>query len=160
VAWTGTPEVAGSDEEDKMDLPQLIETISQVSPNDTFAAVSGLMFERKTKIAAVIQDRKVLGFVAESEITRRGAVPGLETSALRASDVMITSVEEMLASTPVIDAARAMRSRRIQYLALVDDGGDFVGIVTLRRVLFEVMDELDLKVDNLERELMADGPGG
>jgi CBS domain-containing protein len=143
-----------------MDLIQLVETVSEVSPNAPFATVSGLTSEGKLKFAAVVHNRKILGFISASEIARRGAVPGLDTATLRATDVMNDVVEKMLASTPVIDAAREMRSRRIQYLALVGDDGNFLGVVTLRRVLFEVMDELDLKVDNLERELMADGPGG
>jgi CBS domain-containing protein len=143
-----------------MDLSELIETVSEVAPDDTFAAVLGVMSERQAKVAAVIQDRKVLGIIAEPDIARYRAILGPETSALRARDVMTAPVERALVSTSVMDAASGMRWRRTQYLALVDEGGDFVGMVTLRGVLFEVMDELDLKVDDLERELMADGPGG
>ncbi len=143
-----------------MDLTQLTETISEVSPDDTFTAVEELMSERQAKISVVIQEGKVLGIIVAAEIARYRAMPELDTSVLRASEVMAAPVETTLASTPVIDAAREMRSRRIPYLALVDEGGAFEGLVTLRRVLFEVVDELDLKVDALERELMADGPGG
>jgi CBS domain-containing protein len=143
-----------------MDLPQLIETVAEVSPEAPFDSVLRTMLDRKVKLAAVIENRKILGVVAETDIVRRKASPQGELSGLRARDVMTTPVEQMLASSLVLDAAHAMRPRRLQFLALVDERGDFVGLVTLRRVLFEVMDELDLKVDNLERELMADGPGG
>lgn len=143
-----------------MDLRELSETAPEVAADDTLAAVLGLMSEQKANLAAVLEGRKFLGMIGEPDIARHGAIPELDVSPLRARDVMTATVETMLASTPVIDAARVMRERRLQYLALMDEQGDFVGMVTLRRVLFEVMDELDLKVDNLERELMADGPGG
>lgn len=143
-----------------MDLPQLTETISEVSPDDTFAVVEQRMSERQAKITVVIHNGTALGIIAARDIARHKAIPGRDMSVLLAREVMSAPVETMLASTPVIDAAHDMRSRRIQYLALVNDTGAFEGLVTLRRVLFDVMDELDLKVDNLERELMADGPGG
>jgi CBS domain-containing protein len=143
-----------------MDLPQLTETVAEVTPDEPFDSVQRLMSARQAKVAAVIQDRKILGIITESDIARRRATPQADLSSLRARDVMTAPVEQMPASSAVMDAAHAMRPRRLQYLALVDDAGQFVGLVTLRRVLFEVMDELDLKVDNLERELMADGPGG
>jgi CBS domain-containing protein len=153
-------EVRPSVVEDEMQLHNLIELVPEVSPDDTFADVLALVSAGQAKVAAVVQDRKILGIIAQSDIARRSAMPNGDTSMLHARDLMTAPVETMLASVPVIDAARAMRPRRIQYLALVDDSAHFLGIATLRRVLFEVMDELDLKVDNLERELMADGPGG
>ena len=143
-----------------MDLSQLTETISEVSPDATFAVVEQLMSDRQARITVVIQDGTALGIIAAPEIARHKAIPEEEASAMRARDGMTALAETMLSSTPVKDAAREMRSRRVLYLALVDDDGAFEGLVTLRRVLFDVVDELDLKVDNLERELMADGPGG
>jgi CBS domain-containing protein len=144
-----------------MDFCQLIETVSEVSPDDTFPAILGLMSERHAKVAAVIQDGKVLGIITGAGIARHiTELLERDTSVLRARDMMTAPVERMPASTPLIDAVHTMRSRRIPYLALIDERGDFVGIVTLPRMLCEAMDELDLKVNDLERELMADGPGG
>ena len=53
-----------------------------------------------------------------------------------------------------------MRSRHIRHLPIVDEHGAMLGIVSLRYVLFEVMDRLAEKADDLERFLMTDGPGG
>jgi CBS domain-containing protein len=108
----------------------------------------------------VIEGRRIVGIITAQDIARNAADSGRDPRAGLARDAMTVKVETMAASSPVVDAAQAMRARKIQFLALIDDAGDFVGMVSLRRVLFEVMDELGLKVDNLERELMADGPGG
>jgi arabinose-5-phosphate isomerase len=143
-----------------MELPELIEPVPEVTPDETFVAVLAKMSGRADGVAAVIENRKIVGLIADHEVARHSATAEADMSALLAHDVMTTTVERMPAATPIIDAARAMRAQQIQYLALVDDRGEFVGIVSLRRVLSCVVDELDLKVDNLERELMADGPGG
>ncbi len=141
----------------------LIENIPQVAPDESLAKISVLMAQHQASVAVVLQDRKILGVLAESMIAiarQKNGDDGADHPAPVARDVMSTSVEGMPVSTSVTDAAREMRSRRLPYVALIDDEGQFVGLVTLRRVLFDVMDELGMKVDNLERELMADGPGG
>lgn len=138
----------------------MMEAAPEVSPNDTIESVLKRMTNDKAKAAAVLEGRKIVGIITEPDIARKAAIPELSARARVARDVMTVTVEKMAVVSPVMDAAQAMRARKIPFLALVDDAGDFVGLVSLRRVLFEVMDELGLKVDNLERELMADGPGG
>jgi CBS domain-containing protein len=101
-----------------------------------------------------------VGIVTEQNLERRAAELGAAAATSLVRDTMRGPVETVPASTSVLDAANIMRAGRIRSLGLVDEQGSYVGLVTMRRVLYEVMDELDLKVDNLERELMADGPGG
>jgi CBS domain-containing protein len=143
-----------------MELAELMEAAPEVSEMDTLDAVLKRMTDNKSKAAAVIEGRRIVGIITAQDIARNAADSGRDPRAGLARDAMTVKVETMAASSPVVDAAQAMRARKIQFLALIDDAGDFVGMVSLRRVLFEVMDELGLKVDNLERELMADGPGG
>jgi len=141
-----------------MELPELVAPLPSVPPGEDLPAVSRLMHERQMKAATVIHEGKFLGLITEASLAQ---VPGSGSAQIPcAQDVMITDIERVPVSMPVLAAAQLMRTRRLAYLALLDDEDQFVGIVTLRRVLFEVMDELGLKVDNLERELMADGPGG
>ena len=141
-----------------MDLPELVAPLPSVSPEETLPAVGRLMHERQMRAATVMCDGKLLGLITEASLAEVAVSDGARTPC--AQDVMIADIEHVPVSMPVLAAAKLMRTRRLAYLALVDDQDEFVGIVTLRRVLFEVMDELGLKVDNLERELMADGPGG
>jgi CBS domain-containing protein len=143
-----------------MDLRELIEPFPEISPDESFAAVLAVMAAQRSAAVAVVVDRKVQGLITDRDVARHSAIPEVDTSEVRARDVMASPVEKLPATTAVIDAARVMRAQRIPYLAVTDAQGDYLGCVTLRAVLSEVMDELDLKVDNLERELMADGPGG
>jgi CBS domain-containing protein len=142
-----------------MELIELVEKVPEVSPDDTLESVRSVMREAKANFTVVVRGRTILGLITEADLARPDLAPAAG-GAHHAHEAMTTLVETMPSSTSVIDAVEAMRTRKFQVLGLIDDAGDFVGLVSLRRAMFEVMDELGMKVDNLERELMADGPGG
>jgi arabinose-5-phosphate isomerase len=143
-----------------MDLLQLAEGTVEIRPDMSIADTIARMSQRMINVAAVIDDGRIAGIVTEHDLKRQAAELGPDAATSCVRDVMLPPVETIPASTPVLEAANIMRARHIRTLGLTDGQGSYVGLVTLRRVLYEVMDELDLKVDNLERELMADGPGG
>jgi hypothetical protein len=43
---------------------------------------------------------------------------------------------------------------------IVDEAGEYLGMVAQRHLLYDLMRELASKVDDLTGYLMADGPGG
>ena len=53
-----------------------------------------------------------------------------------------------------------MRTHHIRHLVIVDGDGVFRGVVALRYLLYDMLDNLERKVDDLQGEIMADGPGG
>jgi CBS domain-containing protein len=143
-----------------MILLELVEPALELVPNATAAATIRAMLDRKIDVGVVLEQKHPRGVVTEKELVERlAALPELEAAQLHVTDVM-RPVETAPLSTETVDAARLMRERRAHHLALTEDDGSFRGMVGLRRILMEVMDEQELKLDNLERELMADGPGG
>jgi CBS domain-containing protein len=111
-------------------------------------------------VGVILEYKRPRGIVTEQELVERLAgLTDADGARLEVKDVM-QEVQTAPVSMSTLDAGRMMRDRQIQHLALVEDDGHFRGVVGLRRVLMDVVDEQDLKVNNLERELMADGPGG
>lgn len=143
-----------------MILTELMEPALELVPHATAAEAIRTMVDRKVDVGVVLKEKRPRGIVTEQELVERlAAATDNDGARLEVTDVM-QQVETAPASMSTLDAARMMRDRHIHHLALVEDDGRFRGVVGLRRVLMEVVDEQDLKVDNLERELMADGPGG
>jgi len=145
---------------DETTLLGLLEPAVEVAPTATVQATARRMSKQKVGVAAVVEGGRIVGIVTERDLVRRATALGPEGARLRARDAMTRPVESVAPSATVLEAAQLMRQKRIRHLAIVDDRGRYLGTVALRRLLFQVMDELDLKVDNLERELMIDGPGG
>ena len=143
-----------------MILIELVEPALELVPEATAAATIRTMLDRKVDVGVVLEQKHARGIVTEKELVERLAtLPDTEGAHLQVTDVM-RPVEAAPVSTTTVDAARLMRDRHVHHLALTEDDGTFRGLVGLRRILMDVMDEQELKLDNLERELMADGPGG
>jgi CBS domain containing-hemolysin-like protein len=53
-----------------------------------------------------------------------------------------------------------MQDYEVRHLVVLDQDGDFLGVVGISEILFELTGKLEVKVDDLETYIMADGPGG
>jgi CBS domain-containing protein len=141
-----------------MILTELMEPALELVPHATAAETIRTMLDRHMDVGVVLEEKRPRGIITEQELVERlAATP--DSAGLAVTEVM-RQVETAPTSMPTVEAARLMRERHVQHLALVEEDGQFRGIVGLRRVLLDVMDDQELKLDNLERELMADGPGG
>jgi len=143
-----------------MILTELMEPALELVPHATAAETIRTMLDRHMDVGVVLEEKRPRGIITEQELVERLATtPDSDGARLAVTQVM-RQIETAPVSMATVDAARLMRERHVQHLALVEDDGQFRGVVGLRRVLMDVMDDQDLKLDNLERELMADGPGG
>lgn len=143
-----------------MILNELVEPALELVPQAAATEAIRTMVDRGIDVGVVLEGKRPVGIVTEKELVERLAtLVETEGGRLKVTDVM-RPVETVGVGTPTVDAARAMREHGTLYAALTEDDGTFSGIVALRRLLMEVVDEQELKVDNLQRELMADGPGG
>jgi CBS domain-containing protein len=119
-----------------------------------------VMADAQVGAIAVTKGRKIVGIFSERDLMRRVVAEGRNLEATTIQEVMTRPVETVVDSTSVGEAAAIMRARHIRHLAIINGAGDFVGLVAQRHLLYDLMSELELKVDNLEGYLMADGPGG
>ena len=62
--------------------------------------------------------------------------------------------------TTVADAAAMMRKHHIRHLLVLDDNEKLVGILALRYLLYDLMDDMERNVGDLMGYIMTDGPGG
>jgi CBS domain-containing protein len=143
-----------------MGLLRLTHERPTVTPDLRVIDVVRLMAQVEVGAIAVINGRKIVGIFTERDVMRRVVAEGRDPATVTIREVMTQPVETVVDSTSVSQAAAIMRARHIRHLAIVNRAGDFVGLVAQRHLLYDLMSELELKVDNLEGYLMADGPGG
>jgi CBS domain-containing protein len=109
---------------------------------------------------AVTDERRIVGIFTERDLMRRVVFEGRDPQHTVISEVMTSPVESVSDSTSVAEAANLMRTRHVRHLAVVDGDGHFLALVALRYLLYDLMSDLEVKVDSLEGYIMADGPGG
>jgi CBS domain-containing protein len=143
-----------------MGLTRLSHKRPEVTPEVRVIDAVTLMSEKVVGAIAVTVERKVVGIFTERDLMRRVVAAGRDPATTAISEVMTHPVETVADSTSVREAAAIMLSRHIRHLAIVDAAGDFLGLVAQRHLLYNLMSELELKVDDLQGFIMIDGPGG
>ena len=147
-----------------MGLLQLAQVTPEVSPETLVLDAVALM--AKGRVGAIVvtsaEDigRKVVGVFTERDLMRRVVNERRDPATTRIGEVMTTPVQTVSDDTSVAEAASLMRQHHIRHLVIVDGRGALQGIVAQRYLLYELMGNLELKVNGLESYIMADGPGG
>jgi CBS domain-containing protein len=143
-----------------MGLLRLTHRRPEVTPDSRVIDAVRVMTAAEVGAIGVTTGRRIVGIFTERDLMRRVVAEDRDPATTCIQDVMTRPVETVVDSTSIGEAAAIMRARHIRHLAIVNGAGEFVGLVAQRHLLYEMMSELEIKVDNLEGYLMADGPGG
>jgi CBS domain-containing protein len=85
---------------------------------------------------------------------------GRDPAATHVRDIMTSPALCVQLRTSVEDAAEMMRKHHIRHLLVVDEKQKLVGMLALRYLLYEMMDDMHRNVGDLVGFIMNDGPGG
>jgi signal-transduction protein with cAMP-binding, CBS, and nucleotidyltransferase domain len=147
-------------EDETMALAKLAYTNPPIARETTVQEAVRIMTESSVGALAITEGRKVIGVFTERDLMKRIVFKGKDPARTTVGEAMTSPVETITHTTTLAQAAAIMREKHIRHVALVDEQGDLVGLVGLRYLLYQLMDELELKVDDLRNYLMTDGPGG
>lgn len=131
-----------------------------VAPDETVIHAAKTMTERRVGAATVVDSTGVLGVVTERDVMQKVVAGGLDPSVTRVRDVMSSPALTVGVKTSVETAAELMRQHHIRHLVVIDDNGKLVGMLALRYLLYDLMDDLKRNVGDLVGYIMTDGPGG
>jgi CBS domain-containing protein len=143
-----------------MGLLRLAQETAEVSPDTTVISAVETMAKERVGAVAVTNGGKIVGVFTERDLMRRVVHEHRDPSTALVRDVMTSPVRTVSDAMSVSEAATLMRTNHIRHLAIVDEHGTLLGMVALRYLLYDLMDELERKVDGLHSYIMADGPGG
>jgi CBS domain-containing protein len=131
-----------------------------VSPWDSASKAAIAMSERGLGAAAVLDNGKVVGIVSERDLMTKVVATGRDPARTTVRDIMTSPALSIRLRTTVDDAAALMRKHHIRHLLVLDEQDALVGIVALRYLLYDLMDDMKREVGDLMGYIMADGPGG
>ncbi len=131
-----------------------------VIASDTVAQAAQAMAERRVGAAAVIDGTKVLGVVTERDVLQKVVAAGRDAATTRVQDIMTSPALSVSLKTTVDEAAALMRKHHIRHLVVLDKNDALVGMLALRYLLYDLMDDMERSVGDLIGYIMKDGPGG
>lgn len=119
-----------------------------VPPEASVAEAVQLMLENAVGAVAIVDDDGVvIGMFTERDVLTRVAISGRDPAAIPVADVMSTTVFLAQAHTTPGEAFAAMVRGHVRHLPVVDEAGKLIGILPLRNLLQERVDDLAAELD-------------
>lgn len=139
--------------------------IARVPPPTVKPGVSVLdavaaMARDRVGAVAVVEDGALLGIFTERDLMLRVVMEGRRPEATLVRDVMTTEVQTVTDGTVPEDAIHVMLDGHLRHLPILGDDGRVLGLLSIRALLEDRMEDLSREVNSLEQYMANDGPGG
>lgn len=118
------------------------------------------MHEEHIGAVAVVDNDRLAGIFSERDLMYRVVLEGLDPDHTRVGDVMTSPVITIERVMTAEDALRLMDEKQIRHLPVVNIDGKLAGMLSVRGLLHEKVQELTDQLDSLEAYFSADGAGG
>ena len=131
-----------------------------VPPGATALEAVQAMAEEGVGAVAVVEDGKLRGVFTERDVMLRVVLRGRDARQIRMTDVMTSPVETAADETTAEEALNFMVERHIRHLPIVDAAGKVRGMLSIRNLLENMVEDLRQELHSLDQYLLNDGPGG
>jgi CBS domain-containing protein len=131
-----------------------------VSLNATVMQAVRTMDRESIGAVGITQDDVLVGIFSERDLMLRVVSKKLDPETTQVRDVMTSPVEAISRDFAADDALKLMLEKHIRHLPIVDRDGRLAGMISMRSLLHDKVQELTNQLDSLEAYFTADGFGG
>ena len=128
------------------DAPERVHAIAPIA--SVFDAIA-MMSDRHVGALPVMIDAKLVGIISERDYARKVILKDKSSKTTRVSEVMTRDVITVERADPISHCVSLMTSHHIRHLVVVD-GGEVVGMLSLRDLFIEIIDEQSATIGQLE----------
>jgi CBS domain-containing protein len=118
------------------------------------------MNDNNVGAVAVLDGGVLQGMFTERDVMLRIVLQNRNPEKTTVKDVMTTHVVVINPNTPADEAVRLMWEGHIRHLPVVRDDGKVEGIVEIRNLFHERIEDMAQELDSLERYMSSDSIGG
>lgn len=131
------------------------------APGATVLEVCALMIKESVGAVLVLDEKGALvGIFSERDVVGRIVVAQRDPATTLVSEVMTRNVATARTGLTLDQAMATMHHGRFRHLPLVNDKNEVVGVLSVRHLLRDRVDQLDRRASDLLAYISADGPGG
>ena len=131
-----------------------------VNPEATVMEAVRTMAEQSIGAIVVTEGNRLVGMFSERDLMLRVVQERRDPERTHVRDVMTTPVETIERDSAPDDALKVMLEKHIRHLPIVDRDGKLSGMISMRSLLHDKVEELTVQLDSLEAYFTADGFGG
>jgi CBS domain-containing protein len=108
----------------------------------------------------VTERNRLVGIFSERDLMLRVVLERLDPNQTHIREVMTSPVETIHRDSAADDALKVMLEKHIRHLPILDRDGTLCGMISMRSLLHDKVEELTDQLDSLEAYFTADGFGG
>jgi len=108
----------------------------------------------------VVEKGKLAGIFTERDLMLRVVHESRDLATTLVRDVMTADVMTVTEATTHEDASKVMLHEHLRHLPIVGSDGKVLGLLSIRAMLEERLEDLSREVSSLEQYMANDGPGG
>ncbi len=131
-----------------------------VRPETTVMDAVRMMDRESIGAIGVSDGSRLIGIFSERDLMLRVVSEKRDPEMTHIAEVMTFPVEAIDRDYTVDDALKLMLEKHIRHLPIVDRDGRLAGMISMRSLLHEKVEELTDQLDSLEAYFTADGFGG
>jgi CBS domain-containing protein len=131
-----------------------------VKPEATVMHAVRTMAEESIGALAVTEQNRLVGIFSERDLMLRVVSEKRDPERTHIREVMTSPVETIPRDSTADEALKVMLDKHIRHLPLVDRDGNMCGMISIRSLLHDKVEELTDQLDSLEAYFTADGFGG
>jgi CBS domain-containing protein len=131
-----------------------------VSPSTTVMEAVRIMDQESIGAVAVTEHQTLVGMFSERDLMLRVVSERRDPEQVLIGDVMTTPVETIHRDSTADEALKLMLEKHIRHLPIVDRDGKLAGMISMRSLLHDKIEELTDQLVSLEAYFSADGVGG
>jgi CBS domain-containing protein len=134
--------------------------IAAVAPTVTVIEAVRKMNDANVGAVVVLDGGVVRGMFSERDVMLRIVLESKDPQTTLVKDVMTTNVVAIRKDTKVEEAVNLMWERHIRHLPVMREDGMVEGIVEIRNLFHERIEDMSQQLDSLESYIATDGIGG
>jgi CBS domain-containing protein len=131
-----------------------------VSRHSTVMEAVQIMDRESIGAVAVVQGNRLVGMFSERDLMLRVVSEKQDPERTLVGDVMTAPVETIRRDSSADEALKVMLEKHIRHLPIVDTNGTLSGMISMRSLLHDRIEDLTDQLDSLEAYFTADGVGG
>jgi CBS domain-containing protein len=131
-----------------------------VEPHVSVMDAVDVMARHRVGAVVVVERGRLVGIFTERDLMLRVVKPQRELAATLVHEVMTADVTTVTEASAHEDASRLMLAEHLRHLPVLDREGRVLGLLSMRALLEERLEDLSREVSSLEQYMANDGPGG
>ncbi len=133
---------------------------AEIDIEATVLAAVHAMSKARVGAVAVMENGELSGIFTERDLMLRVVQQERSPRETKVRDVMTSPVVTASDKTPAVEAIDLMLNRHLRNLPIIGENGQLLGMLSIRGLLQDRVEDLRRELHSIDQYLLNDGPGG